>query len=276
MDSFKFLSPRNFLDLTNTYLSNEPFPHIVIENFIDPHLALEGASQFPSQDDSRWIELFHYNEDKRMMTDISKMPEFFAALTSELNSQPFIEVLENLTGISQLKADPILQGGGLHLTKRGGFLNIHADFTAHPIKRNWRRRVNLLLYFNQNWNESHEGHLELWSRDMERCTHRISPNLNRCVIFNTDHDSFHGLPTPLNCPPEITRNSLALYFYTEANSKAKLRPTHYRARPSKGDKRIFIWLDNVLIAVYTRTKARLGISDQAMGSIIKKIRKLIK
>lgn len=201
------------------------------------------------------------------------MPDFFRELIAELNSHHFIESLERLTGISNLKADPTLQGGGLHLTKKGGFLNIHADFTAHPIQRSWQRQVNLLLYFNQNWTESYEGHLELWSRDMKNCVRKISPVLNKCVIFNTDSDSFHGVPEPLNCPPEITRNSLALYYYTETGTKAKLRATNYKARPNKEDKKVIIWIDKVLVATYTRTKVKLGISDQTMGAFLKKLRK---
>ncbi len=273
VNGFKFLAPRNFLDLSSAYSSNEPFPHVVINDFLNPPMALLGSQKFPSRSDNAWVHYSHFNEDKCAITEISKMPEFFVNLISELNSQHFIETLEKLTGISGLKADSSLQGGGLHLTKTGGFLNVHADFTAHPIQRNWQRRVNLLLYFNENWAESYEGKLELWSRDMKNCVHKVSPSLNKCVIFNTDRDSFHGVPEPLNCPPEITRNSLALYFYTETKSKAKLRATNYKARPNQKDNKILIWLDKVTVAVYTRTKARLKISDRMVGALLKRIRK---
>lgn len=273
VSQFKFVAPRNFSQLRNTYSSTEPFPHVEIDGFLTPSMALLGSSEFPSRKESSWVHYSHFNEDKCAITNSSNMPEFFRELVAELNSQNFIEILEQLTGISNLKSDPTLQGGGLHLTKTGGFLNIHADFTAHPIKRNWQRRVNLLLYFNQNWIDSYEGHLELWSRDMKSCVRKISPQLNKCVIFNTDNDSFHGVPEPLNCPPEITRNSLALYFYTESKTRAKLRATNYQARPNKKDNKTIIWLDKALVSIYTRTKAKLRISDKAMGLLLKKLRK---
>ena len=273
VNNFRYVSPINFLNLKDAYTLNEPFPHIVIENFLDPGLALRGSKEFPPKSDPNWIQYSHYNEDKCAITELAKMPEFFNELILELNSQSFVKTLEDLTGIRQLKMDPSLHGGGLHMTKKGGFLNIHADFTAHPINRRWKRRVNLLLYFNDNWNDSYAGHLELWSRDMKSCVHRLSPTLNRCVIFNTDDDSYHGVPAPLNCPTETTRNSLALYYYTESASKAKLKPTNYRARPGESDRRMFIWLDKTLVAFYTRTKATLGISDQKIGIVLRKIRK---
>ena len=119
--------------------------------------------------------------------------------------------LEKLTGIPNLKADHSLEGGGLHQSKRGGFLNIHADFTIHPHKTNWQRRVNVLLYLNEDWKDEYGGFLELWSRDMKRMEQSISPIFNRCVIFNTDKDSFHGLPEPIKCPEEMTRKSSSVY-----------------------------------------------------------------
>jgi Rps23 Pro-64 3,4-dihydroxylase Tpa1-like proline 4-hydroxylase len=273
VNDFRFLAQRDFSQLRNSYSIAQPFPHIEIDEFLNPSAALVGSQEFPSPTDSSWVHYSHFNEDKCAITNSTKMPDFFRELVAELNSQSFIEILEELTGISNLKSDPTLQGGGLHLTKKGGFLNIHADFTAHPIKRNWQRRVNLLLYFNQNWRESYEGHLELWSRDMKYCARKVSPKLNKCVIFNTDSDSFHGVPEPLNCPPEMTRNSLALYFYTETKTRAKLRATNYQARPNKKDNKTIIWLDKALVSIYTRTKAKLGISDQSVGVLLKKLRK---
>lgn len=228
--------------------------------------------EFPRENDERWIHFSHYNEDKRALTDSTKMPIKISELISYLSSPGFIDVLQKLTGIKNLIADPSLQGGGIHQTKTGGFLNIHADFTVHPLNRRWRRRVNLLIYLTPNWHESYEGHLELWSKDMKRCVHRISPILNRCVIFNTDEDSYHGVPTPLNCPQNITRNSVALYYYTDETLKIKLRATNYRARPSQDDNKFMIWIDKTIVAAYTRVKSKLRLSDQTTGSILKRLR----
>lgn len=258
--------------LANKYSANTPFPHIVIDDFIQLPLAIEAVSAFPKATDPRWVHYSHYNEDKCAITNSLQMPDTLASLISKMSSESFITALQELTGIDYLISDPALQGGGLHLTKTGGYLNVHADFTVHPLNRNWRRRVNLLLYLNVDWQETYEGHLELWSKDMKKCIHRISPKLNRCIIFNTDHDSYHGVPTPLTCPSEITRNSIALYYYTVDTVKTKLKATNYKARPlSQDDNKILIWLDKVVVAGYTRVKSKLGISDQTIGSLLKKI-----
>lgn len=258
--------------LAREYRGAAPFPHVVIDDFLDPDLAEEASAAFPIADDEIWIHYSHYNSDKHGLTKIEVIPEPMRSILTSLNSPRFLRHLEKLTGIDGLLADPDLEGGGLHQSQVGGYLNVHADFTVHPIRRDLRRRVNLLVYLNDDWKDEYEGHLELWSRDMKTCHARISPLLNRCVIFNTDVDSYHGVPEPLRCPPDRTRNSMALYYYTFDES-ARLRPTNYRARPTDGNRRALIWLDKTAIGLYTRVKRRLNIPDEVVGRIVAKFRR---
>ena len=66
-----------------------------------------------------------------------------------LNSSEFIDFLQVVTSIKEpLIADPHLIGGGIHQTKRGGLLKIHADFCRHP-ETKLDRRVNVLIYLNK-------------------------------------------------------------------------------------------------------------------------------
>jgi Rps23 Pro-64 3,4-dihydroxylase Tpa1-like proline 4-hydroxylase len=134
-------------------------------------------------------------------------------LMSELNSGPFTAVLSQLTGIDDLLVDAQLLGGGVHLVKPGGLLRVHADFRRH-LSSNLARRLNLLLYMNKDWREEYGGHLELWDPGMKTCVERVLPVANRCVIFSTTEDSYHGHPRPLTCPEGTLRSSIALYYYT--------------------------------------------------------------
>src|SRR5262249_40219371 len=135
----------------------------------------------------------------------------------ELNSGPFMVLLQHLTGIEWLLPDPHLQGGGVHVVGAGGLLRVHADFSKPPAFK-FERRLNLLFYLNVDWKEEYGGHLELWNKDLSACVQRIAPIANRCVIFNTSLESFHGHPHPLACPPGSFRTSIALYYYTAPTS----------------------------------------------------------
>ena len=250
------------------YQPAEPYPHIAIDNFLTETAAAKAKAAFPEVKDDGWIHYVHVNEKKHGLNKMDRLPPFIRSLIEELNSPEFVSYLSQLTGIRGLRPDPTLEGGGLHQTERGGFLNVHADFTVHPHKRNWRRRVNLLIYLNEDWKEEYNGHLELWDRNMESCQRKISPIYNRCVIFNTDEDSYHGVPEPLNCPPGMTRKSIALYYFTEETKRPKMRATNYRARPGDGLKGLLIYLDKKLIGAYTQLKGWLGINDDFASRIL--------
>lgn len=259
-------------DLKQTYQNNSPFPHIVIDNFFRPEELDLVEGEFPPVDDDGWIHYLHYNEKKHGLNKLDLIPKTVGALIQELNSPEFVAFLSELTGIEGLMADESLEGGGLHQSKRGGFLNIHADFTVHPHKRNWRRRVNVLVYLNKDWLEEYNGHLELWTRDMKKCEVRTLPVFNRVVVFNTDFDSFHGLPEPINCPEKMTRKSVALYYFTEEKTTPKKVNTNYKARPDESAKKKFmVFLDKQILWTYSRVKSTLGLNDDFASKVLRMI-----
>ena len=251
-----------------TYKKAAPYPHIVLNNFLEDWAARKAMDVFPKVQDKGWIHYLHVNEKKHGLNKMDLLPAFIQQLIQELNSKEFVNYVSELTGIQGLVADEMLEGGGLHQSKRGGFLNVHADFTVHPHKRKWRRRVNLLIYLNENWKEEFNGHLELWSRDMKKCEQKILPIFNRCVLFNTDEDSFHGLPEPIQCPENETRKSIALYYFTIEKEAPKKRATNYKARPGDGIKALWIYLDKQMITLYNNLKGWLGINDDFVSKVL--------
>jgi len=250
------------------YQEAYPYPHAKFEPFLEEWAARRAKDSFPAVEDDGWIHYVHVNEKKHGLNKMDLIPDFLQQVIRELNSDRFVGMLSELTGIPGLKADPSLEGGGLHQTQRGGFLNIHADFTVHPHKRNWSRRVNLLVYLSENWQPEYKGDLELWTRDMKECATKILPTFNRVVVFNTDDDSYHGLPEPIQCPAGMTRKSIALYYFTEEDNAPRKRSTNYRARPGDGIKSLFIWLDKKLVAIYSSVKSTLGIDDKFVSRIL--------
>ena len=252
------------------YQQASPYPFACFDGFLEDWAARRALEDFPAVKDEGWIHYLHVNEKKHGLNKVDLIPSFLQEVIHELNSPAFVEALSRLTGIDGLMPDPKLEGGGLHQTQRGGFLNIHADFTVHPHQRQWRRRVNVLVYLNEGWEPAYGGELELWTRDMKRCEQRILPLFNRCVIFNTDEDSFHGQPEPLNCPEGATRKSIALYYFTAETTTPRKRATNYRARPGDGVGAVWIFLDKQLIALYNTLKGWLGINDDFVSRVLRR------
>lgn len=138
------------------------------------------------------------------------------------------------TGIKGLTSDPYFSEGGFHRIASGGFLNIHADF-SHSDKLNLERRLNILFYLNDNWEDSYQGDLGLYDKKLNKIV-SIKPYANRLVIFSTSDSSFHGHPEPLLCPDDIYRKSIALYYYTAPTGSRKksriLFPTDPKFTPT--------------------------------------------
>jgi Rps23 Pro-64 3,4-dihydroxylase Tpa1-like proline 4-hydroxylase len=260
--------------LAKQYSRNIPCPHILLKNFLDPETAQEMAREFPRPTTDAWTQYKHANENKLGMPKRELFPPMLGAVTDELNSPEFVTWISQLTGIPHLMADPMLEGGGLHQSGPGGYLNVHTDFSKHHFQPNWHRRVNLILYLNPGWDERWGGSLELWEKSregkMSRCAAKYPPRLNHALIFTTDERSLHGFPDPLTCPEGQSRKSLALYYYTaEAGHEFSGRSTDYFARPQDGSwKSAMIWLDKKAVDLYSRAKARFGFSDEFASRVL--------
>jgi hypothetical protein len=247
--------------LAERYAAGEPFPHVVLDNVLPLEALGEVFAEFGRIPDDAWTNYLHLNERKYANTRIDTWGPTLRAVAETFASDRFVAFLSALTGIEGLRPDAdLMDGGGLHRSMPGGFLNIHADFTAHHQRPRWRRRVNLLLYLNPEWRPEWGGALQLWSKDMQRCVTAVEPQGNRILLFTTDNASFHGHPEPLRVPEGLARQSLALYYFTEEDVHHP-RATNYRARPGDGWRGALIYLDKGVLRAYDVLKRRLHISD---------------
>lgn len=197
---------------------NSPFKHFVIDglfsndflrtiNNVDYLQSIKGnVTTFNNQYEGK-TAISHINEDGGNV---------FEAL-SFLNSSVFVSFLKELTGIDDLIPDPQFHGGGIHLIPKGGKLGIHVDFSRAFFDNTKFRRVNVLLYLNENWQREWGGALELWNKrpaDGGQCVKKVFPIFNRLIIFGTSKESWHGHPNELECPENEFRKSLATYYYS--------------------------------------------------------------
>jgi hypothetical protein len=216
----------------SAYRAAEPFAHIVLEDLLPASVLEAVAGLIPAPEAPLpWRTVEAHFEDgaaaqvrKLGLAQERDVAPLIRRLFWEMNSGGFLRFLGNLTGIPGLIPDPSLQGSGIHQILEGGVLAVHADFTWHKVYH-LARRINVLIYLNHDWHDDWGGHLQLWSRDMQRCVRRIRPSFGRCVIFNTSADSFHGHPEPLRCPPEVSRRSIAMYYYTAERDDEAVRDT---------------------------------------------------
>src|ERR1700693_2815731 len=101
-------------DLRDKYTSADPFPHIVLDEFLDRETIDLCLAEFPRAKDSGAVTYSRKQESGKSEYRPESLSAPLRALMYSFNSLPFILFLENLTGIKGLIPDPYFLGGGLH------------------------------------------------------------------------------------------------------------------------------------------------------------------
>lgn len=111
---------------------------------------------------------------------------------------------------------------------------MHTDYSIHPLI-NKERRINLIIYLTNEWDINFKGSIELWDKiEATTLKTKIAPIFNRAIIFKTFDNSYHGFPKLINCPDNITRNSIAIYYISEPRKNAcKNKKAHYYLTDNK-------------------------------------------
>ncbi|WBH15096.1 2OG-Fe(II) oxygenase [Sphingomonas radiodurans] len=195
------------------YRDASPFEHLVIDGFLTRDglntIRKEGFFKTASTKESSSDFLFAKNKIENPR--IEHISGSTRVIREELLSDRFRLALSRIVSMD-LFVDPSFTGGGLHQGGKGSFLEMHADFTRHPLKKEWIRELNILLYLNKDYEESWGGCLDLQHAETgEKAS--ISPVENRAVIMLTKRHTLHGYK-PIRFPSDRFRTSIAAYAYT--------------------------------------------------------------
>lgn len=236
-DQNERMMPVDVEQLADQFQGASPFPHICIDEFLKPEFAAAVSASYPTYDAAMEMgrSFKALNESlKVQICEPTRFPEPVKQLHALLSSSDFMAMLEQVTGIPKLLPDPSLVGGGMHVMGSGGRLDVHVDFNRHG-DQDLFRRLNILVFLNEDWEEGWGGELELWDSAVRERGHCLLPRLNRCVLFATSEISFHGV-RPILCPDGRVRKSFAAYYYTAeppADWDGTEHTTIFRARPDE-------------------------------------------
>ncbi|MEO8904920.1 MAG: 2OG-Fe(II) oxygenase [Polyangiaceae bacterium] len=203
------------------YLAARPYPHAVFDGFLGEARARYLAERFPGPEHAAWMRR-DYREQAARLGQLQRagfegVDPALRHLLAELSAMAFLDFLGALTGIPGLIPDPHFRGAGLSLTLPAGHLALHADFNRDRT-RHLERKVTVLYYLGDDWQESWGGALELWDEPRTRCEASYLPVLDRLIVMAHGDTFWHGHPTPLACPEGRFRASIAAYYYVAAPS----------------------------------------------------------
>jgi len=196
--------------LAAEWAAGDPFPILVIDNFLEESFADQLLSEFPKLDEMGRTKDYMFG-DKREEADFAKAGPASKAYYDYLLSDEFAQIISTVTGGRKLFVDPAFHGGGFHQGGNGSFLDTHIDFNVHPKHSTWLRVLNILLYMNKDWPAEYDGCL-LIRTDPKNKPRAIEPKFNRCAFMFTSDNTFHGY-RKMTLPEGVTRKSLAGYAY---------------------------------------------------------------
>lgn len=212
------LSDKIFNAEANNSYFPDPFQHIILDDFLPQETARSLLNEFPKSDDCCWQRSNDIGVEIKARTDWKSefdIPDGLSHVMRVFNSAPILRAMSAALNIPKLMSDPYYSGGGLNISERGGLLDVHVDGNYHDAS-GMHRRVNLLYYLNPNWQPSWGGEFGIYDSNGDVLVKAVPPLFNRCVIFDTHDKSYHGLPNPINFPPDDPRRSVLLYYYTVA------------------------------------------------------------
>jgi len=206
--------PEKLKLMKEDYVDNSPYPHVVIDDFLNPEI-LKSASKAIHKgiDTLAWQKGDHPGQRyKKWIEKHKAMPEPARRVSQWLGGSDFLHFISEISGIPNLISDNFNLGGGIHCSSTGGRLGTHYDF-------NWNeelgliRRINVLLFMNYDWEEKWKGNFQMWKTDRSEVAKEIEPIANRLVMFNTTLNSWHGFTEKIECPADRYRLSFAKYYY---------------------------------------------------------------
>ena len=147
-------------ELRHRFSSAAPFPHLVLDELLEPDLLRRLYDEFPSFDEQRAANELGHIRGKAVQEQISAISPAYRELHQVIQTPEFLQAISEITGIDDLLFDPEYFGGGTHENLTGQELHYHVDFNYHPIRK-WHRRLNLIIFLNHEWRREWGGNLQL-------------------------------------------------------------------------------------------------------------------
>ena len=223
------------------YNAVQPYPHIVLDDALDPVFARNLQEEIMSTPQDCFDRYANPFEDKYTLRDKVNCSPCLQSLFSYLESPDFVSKLSTLVGV-RLYVDGTRNFHGVHVYKDHDKLDIHVDAGVHP-SIGLKKHVTVGIYLSLHWKDEYGCQLEIWEGSpvtsgkpvISKCIKSIAPVFNRMVVFTCTDEAWHGNPTETMCPPDARRIFVTVSYLSDCLGEAgfdnKLKKAYFVARP---------------------------------------------
>jgi len=223
-DSILERFPNPNLSLQQIYQNAKPTSNLVLDHFLDKALAIELANECINIPSEHWTK-FTRNGSHMLECKNLVVMQRAREVVEQLNGSQFISWLEALTGINGLLPDPHLTGAGYSRSFQNDTLQIHNDFNWND-QLQLHRAVSLIIYLTPGWLPEWNGGLEFYDTKQTHVVKTVDCLFNRALIWNYSPVNYHGYTKPILCPPQVSRNTLRLFYYVSNSTYRDDDPPH--------------------------------------------------
>jgi len=204
-----------------------------IDDLFPRDIAMEISEAFPPIDEMRLYNSFR--EKKYTSRSADEWPKALADAIFAFQDPRVIELVSEITGGSDVVADPLLYAGGISSMAEGHFLNPHID-NSHDYEQKNYRVLNLLYYCSPDWKAENGGNLELWNDDVTKSI-EIPSLFNRLVLMETNERSWHSVN---QVRTDQVRRCVSNYYFSphSPNGHETQHITFFRGRPEQKVRRL--------------------------------------
>ncbi len=230
--------------LRTHWTASTPVAHAVLDGVLGADAVAQIRRAFPSPESLHLRSTLR--ERKRVGIDLEAYDDIISDILFAFQDPLVVKAVEDVTGLTDLVADPSLYASGISVMGGGDFLSPHLD-NSHDGDGRHYRAVNLLYYVNEPMPADAGGQLELWDAKVRQAT-CVEPLPDRLVLMLTTNTSWHSV-APLNLPGgEQARLCVSNYLFSpEPPGGTPYRHvTTFRGRPGQPVKRVVLRLDGLV------------------------------
>lgn len=236
-------------DLRKQFLEGNRISTFIVDDLLPGELAEEAYAAFPPA--SALVLKKSLKEDKYVGVQMDEYNPLLEEIVYAFQDQKLVSLLEEITEIENMYADPHLYASGLSLMGKGQFLNPHLD-NSHDKEQKGYRVLNLLYYVTPGWRFEYGGNLELWDGGLKRTPRVIHSQFNRLVCMATHRTSWHSVQ-PIRVDEK--RSCVSNYYFAPRaleTTDEYFHVTSFRGRPGQPMVDFIVRMDGVLRQIARR------------------------
>lgn len=207
------------------FLSNNPFPFVILDNFLEKNYYKELDSKLSQNNYFKGGKNFNTSvEDNKQISLNESLPNFILQITQYLNSKEWVKILQSLTGIKKLSATQVgnTMLANYHEMGSNGFLGSHVDHSSDP-NTGHPHVLNVILYLSSEWKSKYGGATLFFNKSGNKSLAKIDYVPNRAVIFLHTPYSFHGVERLKNNGDKKRKLLYVDYYSSSTNPYSHLK-----------------------------------------------------